>query len=151
MLYKYPVEYLVQKIFDVGRVMAKHVRSASIARGRVTVAQEQDTQRHRVVLVARLLCSGSVASPFPPLYDATLVASNGESWTLAGYERIESGPLRHVHFVGQSWVIEPAAIQDLIQAERKWGAASSRAHELEQQLILLGLAPRVQSQSQSQS
>lgn len=134
-------------MFDGGRVMAKHVRAVNIARGRLTVAREQDTQRHRVVLVARLLCSGSIASPFPPLYDVTLAASNGESWTLAGYERIEAGPLRHVHFVGQSWVIEPAAIHDLIQAERKWGAASGRAHALEQQLIGLGLSPAAPNQS----
>ena len=147
MLYKTSVEYLVQKIFDGGRVMAKHVRAANIARGRLTVAQEQDTQRHRVVLVARLLGSGSVATPFPPLYDVSLVASNGGSWTLASYERIEAGPLRHVHFVGQSWIIEPGAIQDLIQAEHKWGAASSRAHELEQQLIAQGLAPKASNGS----
>jgi hypothetical protein len=99
------------------------------------------------VLVARLLCCGSVASPFPPLYDVSLVASNGESWTLAGYERIEAGALQHVHFVGQSWFIEPAAIQDLIQAERKWGAASGRVHALEEQLIGLGLSPAAPNQN----
>ena len=146
MLCETPVEYLAQKIFDGGRVMAKHVRAANIVRGRLTVAQEQDTQRHCVVLVARLLCCGSVASPFPPLYDVSLVASNGGSWTLTSYERIEAGPLRHVHFVGQSWIIEPAPIQDLIQAERECGAASSRAHELEQQLVGVGLAPVVRGQ-----
>lgn len=75
------------------------------------------------------------------------MASNGESWTLAGYERIEAGPLRHVHFVGQSWIIEPAAVQDLIQAEHKWGAACSRAYELEQQLIAPGLASKASNGS----
>ena len=71
----------------------------------------------------------------------TLVASNGESWTLAGFERIEAGPMRHMHLVGQAWIIEPVAIQELIDVERKWSAASGRAHELEQQLIGLGLVP----------
>ena len=51
----------------------------------------------------------------PPLFDVTLVASAGETWTVAGFERIEAG--------------------------RKWSAASARAHELEQQPIGLGLVP----------
>ena len=32
-------------------------------------------------------------------------------------------------------------IRELIDVERKWSAASGRAHELEQQLIGLGLVP----------
>jgi len=47
--------------------------------------------------------------------------------------------MRHVHLVGQAWLIEPVAIQDLIDVERQWSAASGRAHELEQQLSGLGL------------
>jgi hypothetical protein len=47
----------------------------------------------------------------------------------------------HVHLVGQAWLIEPVTIQDLIDVERRWSAASGRAHELEQQLIGLGLVP----------
>ena len=128
----------MQRIFDGGRVMEKHVRTASIVKGRLTVSQ--DSLRHRTVLVARLL-TGSTRPQIPPLFDVTLVASTGETWTLAGFERIEAGPMRHVHLVGQAWLIEPVAIQDLIDVERKWSAASGRAHELEQQLIGLGLVP----------
>lgn len=120
--------------------MEKHVRTASIVKGRLTVSQEQDSLRHRTVLVARLL-TGTTRPQIPPLFDVTLVASTGETWTLAGFERIEAGPMRHVHLVGQAWLIEPVAIQDLIDVERKWSAASGRAHELEQQLIGLGLVP----------
>lgn len=120
--------------------MEKHVRIAGTVRGRITVAQEQDSLRHRTVLVARLACNGP-RLPVQPLYDVTLVASSGEIWTLAGFERIEAGPMRHVHLVGQAWIIEPVVIQDLIDAERKWSAAAGRVHELEQQLIGLGLAP----------
>ncbi len=121
--------------------MAKHVRVAATVRGRLTVAQELDGLRHRTVLVARLVCSSSVKPAVQPLYDVTLVASTGECWTLAGFERIEAGPLRHVHFVGQSWIVEPAAIQDLIDAELKWSTASGRAHALEQQLTNLRFIP----------
>ena len=120
--------------------MARHVRVAATVRGRLTVAQEVDSLRHRTVLVARLVGSGSVKPPIHPLYDVTLVASTGECWTLAGFERVEAGPLRHVHFVGQSWIVEPAASQDLIDAELKWSVASGRAHELEQQLNRLTAA-----------
>jgi len=49
--------------------------------------------------------------------------------------------MRHVHVVGQAWIIEPVAIQELIDVERKWSAAAGRVHELEQQLIGLGLVP----------
>jgi len=140
-LYKYTVEYQVQRVFDGGRVMEKHVRTAGIVRGQLTVAQEEDSLRHRTVLVARLICGGSPRPPVQPLYDVTLIASTGGSWTLAGFERIEAGPMRHVHLVGQAWLVEPVVIQDLIDAERKWGAASGRAHDLEQQLIGHGLAP----------
>ena len=141
MLYKSSVEYQVQRVFDGGRVMEKHVRIAGIVSGSITVAQERDSLRHRTVLVARLKCSDSFKTPVQPLYDVTLVAGTGESWTLAGFERIEAGPMRHVHLVGQAWIIEPVAIQALIDVERKWSAASGRAHELEQQLIGLGLVP----------
>ena len=67
------------RVFDGGRVMEKHARIAGIVRGRLTVGQEQDSLRHRTVLVARLLCSGGVRTPVHPLYDVTLVASSGES------------------------------------------------------------------------
>ena len=92
--------------------MEEHVRIAGIVRGRLTVGQEQDSLRPRTVRVARLLCSGGVRTPVQPLYDVTLVASSGESWTLAGFERIEAGRMRHVHLLGQAWIIEPVAIQE---------------------------------------
>ena len=57
MLYKSSVEYQVQRVFDGGRVMEKHVRIAGIVSGSITVAQERDNLRHRTVLVARLQCS----------------------------------------------------------------------------------------------
>lgn len=41
----------------------------------------------------------------------------------------------------KAWIIEPVAIQELIDVEQKWSTASSRAHELEQQLIGLGQVP----------
>ena len=118
-LYKYSVEYQAQRIFDGGRVMEKHARTASIIKGKLTVAQEQDNLRHRTVLVARLQ-TGSARQQIPPLFDVTLVASTAETWTIAGFERLEAGPMGHVHLVGQAWLIEPVTIQDLIDVERKW-------------------------------
>ncbi|MDN5930237.1 MAG: hypothetical protein L0I24_04115, partial [Pseudonocardia sp.] len=37
--------------------------------------------------------SGGARTPVHPLYDVTLVASSGEVWTIAGFERIEAGPM----------------------------------------------------------
>ena len=57
--------------------MEKHVRIAGIVRGRLTVGQEQDSLRHRTVLVARLLRSGGARTPVEPLYD---VIDRGKSF-----------------------------------------------------------------------
>lgn len=113
--------------------MEKHLRLAGMARGRLTITQEEDSVRHRTVLVARLSSPGANRG-IPPLYDVALLAGTGETWTLAGFERIEAGPLRQLHFVAQSWIVEAAAVQDLIDAERKWAAAAGRVFELEQRL-----------------
>lgn len=115
MLYKYSVEHLVQRVLDGGRVVEKHLRLAGMVRGSLRITQEDDAVRHRTVLVARLASSG-VGKSIPPLYDVVVLASTGETWTLAGFERIEAGPLRQLHFVAQSWIVEPAAVQDLIDA-----------------------------------
>jgi hypothetical protein len=100
-----------------------------------------DAVRNRTTLVARLLCAGAGRGPVHPLYDVALIASSGNTWTLAGFERVEAGPLRALHVLGQSWLIEPVVMQELIDVERKWSAAAGRVHDLEQQLISLGLAP----------
>jgi hypothetical protein len=85
--------------------------------------------------------AGAGRGPVHPLYDVALIASSGNTWTLAGFERVEAGPLRALHVLGQSWLIEPVAMQELIEVERKWSAAAGRVHDLEQQLIAPGLAP----------
>ena len=60
------------------------------------------------------------ARPVPPLYDVTLVASTGEVWTLAGYERVQSGALQQEYTLGQSWLVTPAPLEDLRKAEAEW-------------------------------
>jgi hypothetical protein len=134
------VDYFVQRVLDGGRVIEKHLRVAGMVRGSLTITQEEDSVRHRALLVARLAPQGAGRS-IPPLFDVAVVASTGETWTLAGFERIEAGPLRQLHFVAQSWIVEPAAVQDLIDVERKWGAAAGRVHELEQLLAAQAAPP----------
>ena len=140
MLYKEPVEYEVQLVLESGKVSPRHVRSARTVRGSLAIAQEQDPIRHRAVLVARLTTPAGIAS-VPPLYDVTIVSFTGSLWTLAGYERIDTGAMLQPQIVGQAWIVEPVTIQDLIDIERKWAAASGRAHQLEQQLRSLGVQP----------
>lgn len=134
------VEYFVQRVLDGGRVIEKHLRVAGMVRGSLTITQEEDSVRRRTVLVARLAPLGA-GRGIPPLFDVVVVASTGETWTLSGFERLEAGPLRQLHFVAQSWIVEPAAVQDLIDAERKWGTAASRVHELEQLLAAQAAQP----------
>ena len=43
--------------------------------------------------------------PIPPLFDVVLLGTTGESWTLAGFERITSGALQQEFFLGQSWLV----------------------------------------------
>jgi len=56
----------------------------------------------------------------PPLYDVVLIAPTGEVWTLAGYERVTSGALQQEYFLGQSWVVTPAPLENLRKAEAEW-------------------------------
>lgn len=42
---------------------------------------------------------------FPPLYDATLIAADGGSWTLTGFERIRSSS-RLIDYA-QTWLVDP--------------------------------------------
>ena len=55
--------------------------------------------------------------------------------------------MRHVHSGGRAMLVEPVAIQELIDVERKRSAASCHVHEHEHehehehQLIGLGLVP----------
>ena len=48
--------------------------------------------------------------------------------------------MRHVHPGGRAMLVEPVAIQELIDVERKRSAASCHVHEHEQ-LIGLGVVP----------
>ena len=50
-------------------------------------------------------------------------------------------PMRPMHHAGHAWNFEPVAIQELIDIERKWSAASGCAHELDHQLIGHSLVP----------
>lgn len=134
------VEYEVQRLLDSGKVTPKHLRATNTVRGLLTIAQEPDTVRHRAVLVARLVPSSTFPA-IPPLFDVSVVTLSGSLWTLAGYERIETGALNQPQLVGQAWIVEPVFVQDLIDVEHKWAAASGRIHLLEQQLLSLGHQP----------
>ena len=121
------------RVCDGGRRLEKHVRVATRTKGNLSIRQENDGIRHRTILVARLH-PGSGQREIPALFDVTLLASTGERWILTGHERIQSGPLAHEYAVVQTWVIEPAAVQDLIDVELKWSRACGRVHELEREL-----------------
>ena len=96
--------------------MPVHVRNGGQTRGRIEVKQEQDPTRSRYVLVARFHATAGHRT-ISNLYDAALVAALGDVWVLAGIERVVGGPMSLEHSLGQSWIITPAPIEDLIRAE----------------------------------
>ena len=109
------------RLFDSGRVMPHHVRNAGTVRGLLTIKQEEDHVRHRTTRVARFTPQHQIGSRVvPALYDVVLIASTGEVWTLAGYERVTSGALQQEYFLGQSWLVTPAPLEDLRKAEAEW-------------------------------
>jgi hypothetical protein len=115
------MDYMVTRLFDGGRVMPHHVRNAGTLRGTLTIKQEEDHIRHRTTLVARFSPQHQIGSRvIPPAYDVVLIASTGEVWTLAGYERVTSGALQQEYFLGQSWLVTPAPLEDLRKAEAEW-------------------------------
>lgn len=115
-----------------GRAMATHLRWASEVRGTLSVRQENDEQRHRAVLVARLTPTDGKAA-IPPLYDVTLLHV-GDAWSLAGFERLITPPLGQEASVAQTWHAKPAEIQDLERAENEWRRLARRVTELEEEL-----------------
>ena len=121
------------RVCDGGRRQEKHVRIAGRTRGRLSIAQEADAVRRRSILVARVQPAMG-CRVIPALYDVVLIASTGERWVLTGHERIQSGPLAHEYAVAQTWILEPAAVQDLIDVEFKWSQAQGKVSELERQL-----------------
>jgi hypothetical protein len=123
------MEYFVVRVCDGGRKLPQRLRQNSGVRGTLRIQQEQDPVRHRWTLVARLTM-GTERS-IPPLYDVTMVTMNGTQWVISGHERIEAGPFRHEHRgVMQTWILEPASIQDVIDLEARWAAAALEAHKL---------------------
>ena len=101
--------------------MPHHVRNAGTLRGTLSIKQEEDRVPHRATLVARFAPQVPVGSRvIPPMYDVVLIASSGEVWTLAGYERMTSGALQQEYFLGQSWLVTPAPLEDLRKAEGEW-------------------------------
>jgi hypothetical protein len=62
------------------------------------------------------------------------VGTSSDCWVFTGHERIEAGPMREECLVGQPWLVEPAAIQDLIDVSNKWNRAAGEAHELREEI-----------------
>jgi len=134
------MDFEVRRVCEAGRVVQPHLRDAGRTRGTVSIKQEQDRQRRRSVLVAHLLPKQGFRA-IPALHDVQLISSNGETWVLAGVERIETGPMREECSVGQTWLLTLAVVDDLLIAETRWGLASAEAAELRCQLDALRADP----------
>jgi hypothetical protein len=130
------MQYLVMRVFDGGRRLEKHARLAGRTRGSLAIHQETDNNRRRAILVARLAVDAG-QRPAPPLHDVTLIGTSGEAFVLTGIERIEAGPLAREYAVGQTWIVEPVQVQDLLDAEQKWRDSAREVELLREQLRCL--------------
>ena len=77
--------------------------------GKLFVREEPDNIRNRRLLVARVLDVGTL-DPLPgvrPLIDVRLVVVDCDSFTLTGFERIESPSGTRLREVAQSWLVQP--------------------------------------------
>lgn len=126
------VESLVTRIFDGGRVTPHDVRNSGAVRGNLSVREEvdhTDIERPWSPVLREPLWE---CGPSLPLFDVVLLGATGESWTLAGYERITSGGLQQEFFLGQTWLVAPAPREDLRNAEKEWARFSKLLAEVQQ-------------------
>lgn len=122
-----PVE--MYRLFAGGREVPHHIRWASKACGVLTISEENDRTRHRIVPVARLTGGDKV----PPLYDARVVCIEGRI-VITGLERVAAGPLQDEHQLGQTWWCEPVQTAELRQAELRINALAREVEELRRRL-----------------
>jgi hypothetical protein len=113
------MEFYLTRLYKEGRPLPKHFTIRSSVRGRLLVREQHDDTHRRMVRVARLEVPAAARTEAPPpLYDAVLLAGNGDWWTLAGFERLPAGPLHEVVAFAQTWYLVPAPLEDLIRAEQ---------------------------------
>lgn len=133
------------RLFSGGRAVPPHIRWASKARGSLTLSEERDESRKRIVRVARLT---GATEKVPPLYDAEIVEIGG--WiVIVGIERLNAGPLQDEHQLGQTWWCQLVQAEDLRQAELRVLELAREVEQLRELLASvaphernLGLAPK---------
>ena len=132
---------MVTRVFAGGRLLSTAMRRATTTRGKLSISQEEDPVRHRRVLVARLSTGSNGMKVVPPLYDVAVVGCTGEWWTIAGHERVISGPIGEEYVLGQSWLIQPAQCEDLAKAEAEWRRLAEELHVLRERVAKEATGP----------
>lgn len=130
------IEFYVVPHFQQGRPRPRNQTVQRGQRGRVSIREEHDPERHRTVRVARFEPCGAApaAVVLPPLFDAEVLACTGEWMSVAGFERVAAGPLQDPTWFAQSWWLVPAPLEDLLTAESRINRLSGRVAELEVEL-----------------
>ena len=122
------LEYFLVRLYDNGRPRPKHLTVRHGLRGSLTVREEHDPERQRMVRVARFhVPSSTPQNEVPALFDVVLLRCTSEWISLSGIERIAGGTLQEPISYAQSWWLSAAPLEDLIVAER-------RVNELSEQL-----------------
>ena len=117
------------------------MRWATTTRGKLWISQEEDPVRHRHVLVARPSAGSNGMKVVPPLYDVVVLGCTSEWWTIAGHERVISGPIGEEYVLGQSWLIQPAQCEDLAKAEAEWRRLAEELHVLREKVAKEATGP----------
>ena len=122
---------------------------ASTVRGKLVISQEEDTARHRTVLVAKLEISAAEPKkrPVHPLYEPVLISCADEYVTITGMERLQTGPLNREQTFAQTWMLRPAPLEDLELAEREWKRLSQLVCDLQEKAGLPVVGPGLQDVS----
>lgn len=96
------MEWIARRLYRDGKLIkSQHLRQAGTARGTLSIREEDDTVRHRVVKVARIV-SGTGDSIGPPLFDVQLTACTGGLLSLGGFERLTAGAMGDECVFGQA-------------------------------------------------
>ncbi len=78
------MEWIVRRLYRDGKLIkSQHLRQAATARGKLSILEEGDEVRRRVVKVARVVSSTGAAIG-PPLFDVHLTACTGGLLSLGG-------------------------------------------------------------------
>ncbi len=133
------MEYVIGRLYADGVRMPYHVQRSASTLGTLTMTKMPGEAAIRGAgLVISLRPVGDCKAT-PDLCDARLLGALGQSWVLGGYEETPGGPVARARRCWQVWLVEPAAIEDLIRTGYRLEDAMRALHKAQERLKAAGL------------